>query len=62
MNSEIQPFNIAVAQDVLDDLQARLALTRFPKELTLAPARQWEYGTPEQVQQVSQLLYAGLLY
>ena len=29
----VQPFRIAVAQDVLDDLQRRLAHTRWPDEV-----------------------------
>ncbi len=38
----IQPFTIHVAQDVLDDLQQRLANTRWPDEVMKAG---WDYGT-----------------
>jgi pimeloyl-ACP methyl ester carboxylesterase len=39
----LRPFTIAIAQDALDDLQQRLARTRFPVE---APGDSWDYGTP----------------
>ena len=39
----IQPFTITIAQDALDDLQFRLANTRFPVP---APGDSWDYGTP----------------
>ena len=38
----MQPFKIEVAQPVLDDLQARLARTRWPDEVDRAG---WDYGT-----------------
>lgn len=38
----MQPFKIEVAQLVLDDLQARLRLTRWPDEIAGA---KWDYGT-----------------
>jgi pimeloyl-ACP methyl ester carboxylesterase len=38
----IQPFTIAIPQTALDDLQARLANTRWPDEVEGAG---WEYGT-----------------
>jgi microsomal epoxide hydrolase len=37
-----EPFRVSVADDVLDDLKARLARTRWPIE---AKARPWQYGT-----------------
>ncbi|MFT4097882.1 MAG: epoxide hydrolase [Rhodoblastus sp.] len=37
-----EPFRIAVPQETLDDLKARLARTRFPDE---APDAPWAYGT-----------------
>ena len=37
-----EPFRIAVPQETLDDLKARLARTRFPDE---APDGPWAYGT-----------------
>src|SRR5262245_26203568 len=40
--SGLAPFKIAVPQPVLDDLQQRLARTRWPEP---APAG-WEYGVP----------------
>jgi pimeloyl-ACP methyl ester carboxylesterase len=46
MNTEaavIRPFRVDVPQADLDDLTARLALTRFPQP---APADDWEWGTP----------------
>ena len=39
----IRPFTIDTPQDALDDLQARLANTRYPVE---APGDAWTYGTP----------------
>ena len=39
----IRPFTISIAQEALDDLQHRLAHTRYPVE---APGDSWEYGTP----------------
>ena len=38
----IQRFEIHIAQDVLDDLQGRLARTRWPDEIAGA---EWDYGT-----------------
>ena len=42
-NTQIRPFTIDIPQDALDDLQHRLAHTRYP-----APALgdAWTYGTP----------------
>ncbi|MCC2105695.1 MAG: epoxide hydrolase N-terminal domain-containing protein, partial [Hyphomicrobiales bacterium] len=37
-----QPFRIAIPQDTLDDLRARLSRTRFPDE---APEAPWSFGT-----------------
>jgi pimeloyl-ACP methyl ester carboxylesterase len=39
----IQPFTIQIPQAELDDLQARLARTRWPDEL---PGVGWDYGVP----------------
>ena len=39
---DVQPFEIAVDQAVLDDLQARLTLTRWPDEIT---GSGWDYGS-----------------
>jgi pimeloyl-ACP methyl ester carboxylesterase len=39
----IRPFTIAIPQDALEDLQRRLANTRFPVP---APNDSWDYGTP----------------
>src|SRR6476659_1404904 len=39
----IRPFTISIAQEALDDLQHRLAHTRYPVE---APSDSWDYGTP----------------
>lgn len=38
---EAQPFSINVAQEILDDLQTRLAMTRWPDEIEGAG---WDYG------------------
>ncbi len=38
----IEPFRIAVSDDVLADLRARLARTRWPDEI---PGSGWDYGT-----------------
>lgn len=42
--TEIRPFAVEVAQVDIDDLQARLANTRFAPA---APGDSWDYGTPE---------------
>src|SRR5215216_118078 len=39
----IRPFTIAIPQDALEDLQRRLANTRYPVP---APNDSWDYGTP----------------
>ncbi|MGH3340047.1 MAG: epoxide hydrolase N-terminal domain-containing protein, partial [Propionibacteriaceae bacterium] len=39
----IRPYTIAIPQEALDDLQRRLANTRYP---VAAPGDNWEYGTP----------------
>ncbi len=38
---EPKPFEIAVAEEVLDDLRARLARTRWPSQ---PPEEGWELG------------------
>ena len=40
---QIRPFPIDIAQADLDDLQRRLARTRYPAP---APGDDWDYGTP----------------
>ena len=40
-HSDVEAFSITVEDAVLDDLQARLALTRWPGEL---PNSLWDYG------------------
>lgn len=40
-HSDVEAFSIAVEEAVLDDLQARLVLTRWPGEL---PNSLWDYG------------------
>ena len=42
MSEQIQPFQCQVADDVLADLKARLARTRWPDQLDGAG---WDYGT-----------------
>jgi epoxide hydrolase len=39
----ITPFSVHIGQAALDDLQRRLAATRFPAP---APDDSWDYGTP----------------
>ena len=39
----VRPFEVAIPQDALDDLQARLENTRFATE---APGDGWEHGAP----------------
>jgi pimeloyl-ACP methyl ester carboxylesterase len=41
--TRIRPFTIDIPQDVIDDLQARLANTRYPEP---APGDDWSHGTP----------------
>jgi pimeloyl-ACP methyl ester carboxylesterase len=41
--TDIHPFRIEIPQSELDDLQSRLARTRWPDEL---PGIGWSYGTP----------------
>jgi pimeloyl-ACP methyl ester carboxylesterase len=41
---DIAPFRIHAADDVLDDLRARLAATRWPAK---APGQDWELGTSD---------------
>ncbi|HEU4330604.1 MAG TPA: alpha/beta fold hydrolase [Lapillicoccus sp.] len=41
--TEIRPFTIDIPQDAIDDLQTRLANTRYPQA---APGDAWTYGTP----------------
>jgi len=43
MSEEIHPFTIDVANDVIDDLQRRLAHTRWPEA---EPVDDWSQGTP----------------
>lgn len=40
---DIRPFTVAVPEEALDDLRARLARTRYPEP---APGDDWTYGTP----------------
>jgi epoxide hydrolase len=42
-DTEIRPFRIAVPQEDLDDVTARLERTRWPDEL---PGAEWNYGVP----------------
>ncbi len=42
-NPDIRPFTVAIPDAALEDLQARLAATRFPEP---APGDSWDYGTP----------------
>jgi hypothetical protein len=42
-DEQIQPFRLAIPQEVLDDLGDRLARTRWPDEL---PDAGWAYGIP----------------
>ncbi|MFZ0659591.1 MAG: epoxide hydrolase family protein [Candidatus Binataceae bacterium] len=42
MGHNVEPFKVAVSDEVLADLRARLERTRFPDEV---PATAWEYGS-----------------
>jgi len=42
MSDAIEPFEIAIEDEVLDDLRRRLAATRFPDQI---PDTGWDYGT-----------------
>ena len=42
MTASPEPFVIAVRDAVLDDLQQRLALTRWPDDI---PGAGWQYGS-----------------
>ena len=42
-NTEIRPFTITIPEAALEDLQSRLARTRYAVS---APNDGWEYGTP----------------
>lgn len=42
MGHSVEPFKVAVSDEVLADLRARLERTRFPDEV---PATAWEYGS-----------------
>jgi len=39
---EPHPYTIRIADDILDDLRARLARVRWPDEI---PEAGWQYGT-----------------
>ena len=41
-NVQIEPMEVRVPQDVLDDLKQRLARTRWPRSF---PEQSWDYGT-----------------
>jgi pimeloyl-ACP methyl ester carboxylesterase len=52
MQTQIQPFRIDIPQAELDELQVRLARTRWPDEL---PGAGWDYGIPlEYVRKLAQ--------
>jgi pimeloyl-ACP methyl ester carboxylesterase len=42
-DTQVRPFTIDIPQDAIDDLQHRLAHTRYPQS---APGDAWTYGTP----------------
>jgi hypothetical protein len=48
----MQPFQINVSQEILDDLQTRLANTRWPDEVAKTG---WQYGAdPDYLRQLAQ--------
>ncbi len=52
MTDDIRPFTVAIAQDQLDDLAARLRLTRWPDEETVVGTdAPWSQGMPRQFAQ-----------
>ncbi|KAG8853919.1 hypothetical protein FRB96_007928 [Tulasnella sp. 330] len=50
----MEPFKIAVSDDVLADLKFRLEHARYPQELNLQVGEEWSYGTP--VNEVKELV------
>ncbi|CAN0501443.1 unnamed protein product, partial [Discosporangium mesarthrocarpum] len=40
--ASVRPFKVAIAERDLEDLQARLAMTRLPDQ---SPGTSWQYGT-----------------
>lgn len=44
--SQIRPFNIAVSDEELEHLSAKLASTRLPDELDLPLDQAWDWGMP----------------
>ncbi|KAF8610282.1 alpha/beta-hydrolase [Ceratobasidium sp. AG-I] len=45
-STEIRPFNISVSDQTLNELYAKLELTRLPDELDLPPGQEWDWGIP----------------
>jgi hypothetical protein len=45
-NDDIQPFNISVSDQQLEELLAKLELTRLPDELDLPTGQEWDWGIP----------------
>jgi hypothetical protein len=43
---DIKPFSIAVPDDQVHELRAKLDLTRLPDELDLPAGQEWEWGIP----------------
>ncbi|EUC56676.1 epoxide hydrolase amino-terminal protein, partial [Rhizoctonia solani AG-3 Rhs1AP] len=44
--SEIKPFSILIPDEQLNQLHAKLELTRLPDELDLPASQEWEWGIP----------------
>ncbi|KAJ1302727.1 hypothetical protein OPQ81_003041 [Rhizoctonia solani] len=43
---DIKPFNLAVPDDQINQLRAKLDLTRLPDELNLPDGHEWDWGIP----------------
>ncbi|KAJ5542420.1 hypothetical protein N7535_004840 [Penicillium sp. DV-2018c] len=54
MADQPQPYKISVSDDNLNDLQQRLALTKFPTQLESSDEDDWNFGTP--VKEVKRLV------
>jgi hypothetical protein len=45
-SDDIRPFNISVSDEQLQELSAKLELTRLPDELDLPAGQEWNWGIP----------------
>jgi hypothetical protein len=45
-SDDIRPFSISVPDEQLQELSAKLELTRLPDELDLPASQEWDWGIP----------------